>query len=129
LRHGLGRLTVVALTRRRKDASGGEGGMKFLVRMWAIHPMTVGPKELSGLALQQLEYWDRLQQEGKVIFTAPYVGQRARVAIYEVDSTDELFDLINDDPLFGQLDREITALSSNEKLRALYQKRFDTSSS
>jgi muconolactone D-isomerase len=103
--------------------------MKFLVRMWAIQPMTVSPKELSALALQQLDYWDRLQREGKVLFTAPYVGQRARVAIYDVDSTDELFDLLNADPLFGVLDREVIALASNEQLRALYQKRFDTSSS
>jgi muconolactone delta-isomerase len=103
--------------------------MKFLVRMWAVHPITVAPQELAGLALEQLDYWDRLQQEGKVIFTAPYVGQRARVAIYEVESTDELFDLINADPLFGVLDRQITALGSNDKLRALYRQRLDASSS
>ena len=103
--------------------------MKFLVRMWAVHPITVPPQELAALALKQLEYWDRLQQDGKVIFTAPYVGQRARVAIYEVESTDELFDLINADPLFGVLDREVTALGSNDKLRALYQQRLNASSS
>lgn len=103
--------------------------MKFMVRMWAIQPITVSPQELSSLALQQLEYWDRLIAEGKVVFTAPYVGQRARVAIYEVESTDELFDLINADPLWSVLDREITVLGSNEKLRALYQQRRDTSTS
>ena len=103
--------------------------MKFLVRMWAIQPITVSPKELSGLALKQLEYWDRLLADGKVIFTAPYVGQRARVAIYEVESTDELFDLLNADPLFGILDREVIALGSNEKLRALYRQRFDAAPS
>ncbi len=103
--------------------------MKFLVRMWAVHPITVSPQQLSSLALQQLDYWDRLEHEGKVFFTAPYVGQRGRIAIYEVESTDELFDLINADPLFGVLDREVTALASNEQLRALYQKRLDASSS
>ena len=103
--------------------------MKFLVRMWAVHPITISPRELSGLALQQLEYWDRLQQAGKVIFTAPYVGQRARVAIYEVESTTELFDLINQDPLFGILDREVIALGTNEQLRALYQQRRDAAPS
>lgn len=103
--------------------------MKFLVRMWAINPITVSPRELSALALEQLDYWDRLQQEGKVIFTAPYVGQRGRVAIYEVESTDELFDLLNADPLFGILDREVIALGSNEKLRALYRQRFDAAPS
>ena len=103
--------------------------MKFLVRRWAVHPITISPRELSGLALQQLEYWDRLQQAGKVIFTAPYVGQRARVAIYEVESTAELFDLINQDPLFGILDREVIALGTNEQLRALYQQRRDAAPS
>lgn len=102
--------------------------MRFMVRMWAIQPITVSPHELSLLALRQLEYWDRLIAEGKVIFTAPYIGQRARVAIYQVESTDELFDLINADPLWSVLDREITALGSNEKLRALYQQRRDTPS-
>lgn len=103
--------------------------MRFMVRMWAVHPITVSPKELSSLALKQLEYWDRLMTDGKVIFTAPYVGQRARVAIYEVESTDELFDLINADPLWSVLDREITALGSNEKLRALYQQRREAPNS
>lgn len=99
--------------------------MRFLVRMWAIQPMTVAPKELSALALEQLDYWDRLEQAGKVIFTAPYVGLRARVAIYDVDSTDELFDLINDDPLFPHLDREVVALATNQQLRKLYVKRSE----
>jgi muconolactone delta-isomerase len=103
--------------------------MKFMVRMWAILPIPVSPKALSELALRQLDYWDRLQQEGKVVFTAPYIGQRARVAIYDVESTDELFDLLNADPLFGLFDREVTALGRNDKLRVLYQYRLDTSSS
>ena len=103
--------------------------MQFMVRMWAILPITVSPKELSVLALQQLDYWDRLEEEKKVVFTAPYIGQRARVAIYDVESTDELFDLLNADPLFGVFDREVTALGRNDKLRVLYQNRRDTSSS
>jgi muconolactone delta-isomerase len=103
--------------------------MQFMVRMWAILPITISPKELSTLALKQLDYWDRLQQEGKVIFTAPHIGQRARVAIYEVASTDELFDLLNADPLFAIFDREVTALGRNDKLRALYEQRRDASSS
>ena len=100
--------------------------MKFLVRMWAIQPMMMTAKERSSLALKQLEYWDRLEKEGKLVFTAPYVGQRGRVAIYEVDSTDELFDLINADPLFHHLDREVIALASNEQLRELYQRRLES---
>ena len=103
--------------------------MKFMVRMWALNPIPVSPQALPALALKQLAYWDRLQAEGKVIFTAPFIGQRARVAIYEVESTDELFDLLNADPLFGVMDREVIALGDNEKLRALYQQRHDAATS
>jgi muconolactone delta-isomerase len=96
--------------------------MHFLVRMWAIEPMPLARSELASLALQQLEYWERLEQQGKLVFTAPYVGRRARVAIYDADSNDELFDLINADPLFRYLDREVVPLGTNEQLRELYQR-------
>jgi muconolactone delta-isomerase len=75
---------------------------------------------LAALAHRQLEYWDRLETAGKVLFTAPYVGRRARVAIYNVDSMEELFDLVNEDPLFPYLDREVVPLGTNEQIRTLY---------
>lgn len=59
---------------------------------------------------------------GKVVYTAPFVGRRARVAIYRVESNDELFTLINEDPLFRYLEREVIPLATNEQLKELYQK-------
>lgn len=94
--------------------------MKFLVRMRAIQPIPLSASELASLAMRQLDYWDKLGRAGKVVFTAPFVGRRARVAIYDAASNEELFDLINDDPLFPYLEREVVALSSNEKIRELY---------
>ena len=94
--------------------------MEFLVRMHAIKPIPLPRGELAALAQQQLAYWEDLISKGKVLFTAPYVGVRARVAIYSVDSNAELFTLINQDPLFAYLEREVTPLATNEQLRVLY---------
>ena len=94
--------------------------MEFLVRMRAIEPIPLSRPELAALAQQQLDYWDDLMGKGKVLYTAPYVGVRARVAIYSVDSNSELFELINQDPLFVYLERDVTPLATNEQLRVLY---------
>ena len=99
--------------------------MDFLVRMRAIEPIPLPMEELGALAKAQMDYWDRLMAAGKVVYTAPYVGRRARVAIYRVESNDELFTLINEDPLFRYLEREVIPLATNEQLRALYQTFID----
>ncbi len=102
--------------------------MDFLVRMRAIEPIPLPLAEVGHLAKAQMDYWDRLMAAGKVVYTAPYVGRRARVAIYSVDSNDELFNLINEDPLFRYLEREVTPLATNEQLRDLYQSLIDADS-
>ena len=99
--------------------------MDFLVRMRAIEPIPLTMEELGALAKAQMDYWDRLMAAGKVVYTAPYVGRRARVAIYRAESNDELFTLINEDPLFRYLEREVIPLATNEQLRALYQTFID----
>ena len=95
--------------------------MDFLVRMRAIEPIPLPMEELGRLAKAQVEYWERLMAAGKVVYTAPFVGRRARVAIYRVESNDELFTLINEDPLFRYLEREVVPLATNEQLKELYQ--------
>lgn len=95
--------------------------MDFLVRMRAIEPIPLPMEELGRLAKAQVEYWERLMAAGKVVYTAPFVGRRARVAIYRVESNDELFTLINEDPLFRYLEREVIPLATNELLKELYQ--------
>lgn len=95
--------------------------MDFLVRMRAIEPIPLPLDELGRLAKAQVDYWERLMAAGKVVYTAPFVGRRARVAIYRVESNDELFTLINEDPLFRYLEREVVPLATNEQLKELYQ--------
>lgn len=95
--------------------------MDFLVRMRAIEPIPLPLDELGRLAKAQVDYWERLMAAGKVVYTAPFVGRRARVAIYRVESNDELFNLINEDPLFRYLEREVVPLATNEQLKELYE--------
>jgi muconolactone delta-isomerase len=90
--------------------------MKFLVRRRAIQPIPLAPGDLAALALQRLDYWERLSKSSLVLFTAPFVGRRARVAIYEAASNEELFGLINDDPLFPYLECEVVPLTTNEQI-------------
>jgi muconolactone D-isomerase len=101
--------------------------MDFLVRMRAIDPIPLPAAKLAELALQQVDYWERLEGEGKLVYSAPFVGRRARVAIYRVESNDELFTLINQDPLFRYLEREVVPLATNDQLRGLYQSIIDAS--
>ena len=95
--------------------------MDFLVRMRAIEPIPLPMDELGRLAKAQVDYWERLMAAGKVVYTAPFVGRRARVAIYRVECNDELFTLINEDPLLRYLEREVIPLATNEQLKELYQ--------
>ena len=100
--------------------------MDFLVRMRAIEPIPLPMEELGRLAKAQVDYWERLMAAGKVVYTAPFVGRRARVAIYRVESNDELFTLINEDPLFRYLEREVVPQATNEQLKELYQTFIDS---
>ena len=95
--------------------------MDFLVLMRGFQPMPISNVELSDRALGQLDYWDRLKKDGKVGYTAPYVGRRARIAVYQVDSLDELMQLISADPMFAYMDREVIPLGTNDELRKVYR--------
>lgn len=97
--------------------------MDFLVLMRAIEPMPIPGEQVADLALQQMRLWDELIERGKVVYTAPYVGRKARVAVYRVDDLDELLDLINADPLFHYMQREVIPLASNEHLKGIYRAR------
>jgi muconolactone delta-isomerase len=95
--------------------------MDFLVLMRAVQPMPLTNAQLAKRAFGQLDYWERLKGAGKVPYTAPYVGRRARVAIYRVEALDELMQLISEDPMFPFMEREVIPLGSGEELRKVYQ--------
>ena len=94
--------------------------MDFLVLMRALQPMPISNKELKKRAFGQLDYWDRLGKLGKIAYTAPYVGRRARIAVYQVETLDELMQLINEDPMFPYMDRDVIPLGTNDELRKVY---------
>lgn len=97
--------------------------MDFLVLMRAIEPLPIPGEQVAELALQQMAMWEQLTERGKVVYTAPYVGRKARVAVYRVDDLNELLDLINADPLFHYMQREVIPVASNDHLKEIYQQR------
>lgn len=97
--------------------------MDFLVLMHAIEPMTIPGPAVADLALAQLALWEKLIEAGKVVYTAPYVGRKARVAVYRVDTIEELLDYLNQDPLFHHMQREVIPLAANDHLRRIYEGR------
>lgn len=101
--------------------------MDFLVLMRAIEPMTIPGPEVAARAIAQMELWDKLTAAGNVVYTAPYVGRKARVAVYRVESLEELLDFINQDPLFHYMQREVIPLADNAHLKRIYTSRTDDS--
>lgn len=90
--------------------------------MRAANPMSIRTKEIADLALKQIDWLDELVKKGMIKFTAPYVGRRARVMIFDVKSNEELFEIINQDPLFPFTDRRIIPLSNNTQIKKHYQR-------
>jgi len=90
--------------------------------MKALNPIPIPLKEFAVYANQHAKYIKQLEKTGIIRFTAPYIGKRARVIIFDVKSDEQLFEAINGDPLFPYTERETIPLISNDKVYAIYEK-------
>jgi hypothetical protein len=90
--------------------------------MRALNPLPIPLTEFAMYANQHAKYIKQLEKEGVIKFTAPYIGRRARVIIFEVKSDEQLFEAINGDPLFPYTERETIPLISNDKVYAIYER-------
>ena len=95
--------------------------MLFLNILRAYMPLPIPLAEWAELAVKHRDYLRRLEKEGKIKFTAAFLGKRARVIIFDVESDGELFECINADPLFNYMEREVIPLISNEKVYSIYE--------
>ncbi|HJX22923.1 MAG TPA: muconolactone Delta-isomerase family protein [Candidatus Bathyarchaeia archaeon] len=95
--------------------------MLFLNILKAYMPLPIPLAQFAELAVKHRDYLRRLEKEGKIKFTAAFLGKRARVIIFDVESDEELFECINADPLFNYMERETHALISNEKVYSIYE--------
>jgi len=85
--------------------------MKYLVHMDVNIPRELPAEERSDLVAREKEYSQKLQREGKWPQIWRVVGQYANYSVFDVDSHDELHQLLQGLPLFPFMDIQVTPLA------------------
>ena len=85
--------------------------MLFHVRMDVRLPATLDAGTRADLVAREKAYAQRLQREGKWPHLWRIAGEYANFSVFDVESNDELHDLLSALPLFPYLDIDVTALA------------------
>lgn len=84
--------------------------MLFKVEMVVRLPVDMPTEQADALKKTERELAQSLQRSGKWRHLWRIAGQYANVSIFDVDSIDELHQLLTSLPLFPYMDIEVTAL-------------------
>jgi muconolactone D-isomerase len=84
--------------------------MLFHVAMDVAIPRDLDPDVRADLVAREKAYSQDLQRQGKWPHIWRVVGKYSNVSIFDVDSTDELHELLWNLPLFPYMTIEVTAL-------------------
>lgn len=87
--------------------------MLFHVRMDVAIPHDLDPARRAEIVAREKAYSQELQQAGKWPQLWRVVGEYANVSIFNVDSNDELHDILNGLPLFPYMTITVTALATH----------------
>jgi muconolactone D-isomerase len=87
--------------------------MLFHVRMDVRLPPGMDPEERTDVVAREKAYSQELQRAGKWPHLWRIVGEYANVSIFDVDSNDELHELLAGLPLFPYMDIHVTALAAH----------------
>ncbi|MEU1549906.1 muconolactone Delta-isomerase [Nocardia sp. NPDC005745] len=87
--------------------------MLFHVRMDAVIPHDLDPTTREDLVAREKAYGQQLQRAGKLPELWRVVGEYASYSIFDVDSTDELHELLSGLPLFPHLTIKVTPLATH----------------
>lgn len=93
--------------------------MLFHVRMTVSLPHDIAAPERDALLRAEREAFTRLHRAGKWPYLWRTVGQRANVSIFDVDSPDELHQILWELPLFPFLTVEVTPVVEHPSLLAI----------
>ena len=85
--------------------------MLFHVRMDVHLPADLDPQVRTNTLAKEKAYSQRLQREGKWPHIWRIVGEYANISIFDVESNDELHDLLSHLPLFPYMDISVTPLA------------------
>lgn len=83
----------------------------FHVRMDVNIPRDLDPQVREDTLAREKAYSQELQRSGKWRELWRIVGQYSNISIFDVDSADELHELLSGLPLFPYMDMEVMALT------------------
>jgi muconolactone D-isomerase len=87
--------------------------MLYLVRMDVSIPASVSEKDFAEIKAKEKEYSQNLQRAGKWPHIWRIVGEYANYSIFDVESNDELHELLSQLPLFPYMKIEVTPLAKH----------------
>ncbi len=87
--------------------------MLFHVRMDVHIPLDLDPDVRTEVVAREKAYSQELQRSGKWPHIWRIVGEYSNVSIFDVDSNDELHDLLSGLPLFPYMDIAVTPLATH----------------
>jgi muconolactone D-isomerase len=87
--------------------------MLFHARMDVHLPHGLDPEVRSDLVARERAYAQELQRSGTWVHLWRVVGEYSNISVFDVESTDELHDLLSGLPLFPYMDIKVTPLATH----------------
>ncbi|MCZ9881703.1 muconolactone Delta-isomerase [Arthrobacter sp. B2a2-09] len=87
--------------------------MLYLVRMDVNLPANLPEEQATAVKEEEKTYSQGLQRDGRWPHLWRVVGQYANYSIFDVESNDELHELLQSLPLFPYMDIQVTALAKH----------------
>ena len=87
--------------------------MLYLVRMDVRLPQDLDPDARAEVLAREKAYSQELQRAGTWPHLWRLVGEYANISVFDVDSNDELHDLLSSLPLFPYMDITVTPLATH----------------
>ncbi|MGF9662526.1 muconolactone Delta-isomerase [Arthrobacter crystallopoietes] len=87
--------------------------MLFLVRMDVNLPVDMPAEEAASIKATEKAYSQELQKDGRWADIWRVVGEYANYSVFDVESNDELHELLSGLPLFPYMDIDVTPLAKH----------------
>lgn len=87
--------------------------MLFMVEMIVQIPPSLDAELVAKIKLEEKEYSQKLQREGKWRHLWRVVGEYANVSIFDADSNDALHTMLSSLPLFPYMQIKVTPLANH----------------
>ncbi|MAX80570.1 MAG: muconolactone delta-isomerase [Crocinitomicaceae bacterium] len=87
--------------------------MLFQVKMDVKIPNDIDQDYIAEVKAKEKAYSQQLQRDGKWVHIWRIVGEYANISIFDVESNDELHDLLTALPLFPYMEMQVTPLAKH----------------